>query len=140
MKSLLFKNGSTVKCSILIFLIWALFFFVSEEDSDEIKIGTSCKNGGCSKVCIVKFVLCYGSKILILKEECNLLTWFNKHLGPVFWALCRGLGLQTWMRDCLWQAPYLIESWEYVILIQSASNGHLLCARHCLQTGDNSKE
>lgn len=35
------------------FLIW---FFVSDEDSDEIKIGTSCKNGGCSKVYVVKSV------------------------------------------------------------------------------------
>lgn len=34
------------------------FFYVLEEDSDEIKVGTSCKNGGCSKVYVVKFVLC----------------------------------------------------------------------------------
>lgn len=30
------------------FLPWMFLF--PEEDSDEIKIGTSCKNGGCTKV------------------------------------------------------------------------------------------
>lgn len=39
------------------FNVSILFFFLLEEDSDEIKIGTSCKNGGCSKVYIIKFVL-----------------------------------------------------------------------------------
>ena len=39
------------------FNVSILFFFLLEEDSDEIKIGTSCKNGGCSKVYITKFVL-----------------------------------------------------------------------------------
>lgn len=92
-KRFLLKNGTTVKCSILMFLI-DFFSFVSEEDSDEIKIGTSCKNGGCSKVRIVKFVLNHGSKILILKRKCNLLTHFNKHLcAYTCWALCYELGL-----------------------------------------------
>lgn len=39
-------------------LLIQFFFYVLEEDSDEIKVGTSCKNGGCSKVYVVKFVLC----------------------------------------------------------------------------------
>lgn len=37
------------------------FFSIAEEDSDEIKIGTSCKNGGCSKVYIIKLWI-YGVK------------------------------------------------------------------------------
>ena len=48
------------------FNVSILFFFLLEEDSDEIKIGTSCKNGGCSKVYIIKFVL---------RLEVNFLFW-----------------------------------------------------------------
>lgn len=29
-----------------------LYICFTEEDDDEIKIGTSCKNGGCTKVCL----------------------------------------------------------------------------------------
>lgn len=52
--SLLFKNNTTVNFYFNVSIL--VFFFVVEEDSDEIKIGTSCKNGGCSKVYTVKFV------------------------------------------------------------------------------------
>lgn len=54
-------------------------FFVSEEDSDEIKIGTSCKNGGCSKVYVTKFVLNCGSEIFNFEKM--EVTQFNKHLS-----------------------------------------------------------
>lgn len=29
----------------------------TEEEGDEIKIGTSCKNGGCTKVCLCTYCL-----------------------------------------------------------------------------------
>jgi len=82
------------------FLIW-FSFLVLEEDSDEIKIGTSCKNGGCSKVYTVKFVLCHGSRIVIFEEE-GAIYWFsstNIWVPIMCWSVCYGLGLWTWIRD-----------------------------------------
>lgn len=50
------------RCSCLACFFFSLLLFrkrisyiivcFTEEDGDEIKIGTSCKNGGCTKVCL----------------------------------------------------------------------------------------
>lgn len=45
-----------------------MFFFLLEEDSDEIKIGTSCKNGGVFKGIYYKICVISGSKIFILRK------------------------------------------------------------------------
>lgn len=83
------------------FNVSILFFFLLEEDSDEIKIGTSCKNGGCSKVYIIKFVLYLEVKFFILRKS-NLLTQLdtNVYVPVRCWALFHGAGLCAWVSAC----------------------------------------
>lgn len=85
------------------FNVSILFFFLLEEDSDEIKIGTSCKNGGCSKVYITKFVLRLEVKFLFW-EESNLLTQLdtNIYVPVMCWALFHGAGLWAWVSASPW--------------------------------------
>uniref|UniRef100_A0A668U706 Cysteine and histidine-rich domain-containing protein 1 n=1 Tax=Oreochromis aureus TaxID=47969 RepID=A0A668U706_OREAU len=47
------------------------FFFCTEEEGEEVKIGTSCKNGGCSKVCC-RFFCQAESKVIFM---CHMKYW-----------------------------------------------------------------
>lgn len=72
------------------------FLFSPEDDSNEVKIGTSCKNGGCTKVSDNMFAYRHPKiQILLLKCGCFflafffLIVWKQQHVFFCCWChLC----------------------------------------------------
>lgn len=92
--------------------VLSLFVFV-EEDGDEIKIGTSCKNGGCTKVseCVTGKL---GRHSGLNSHAVEM--YKNLHLNP---NICRAL--ETTAGKCCSSTPNLTHIFENLLKYEQMS-------------------